>query len=142
MKHLITYFWILVAAMAFSACTRNGGDIGVWFGTWTIESVTVDGTVVPDPAGVHYAVQFQGQIVEVKEVNERHDPYTNTYGNWTEDADQMQWLFPDVNMYFVQLPGLTRVNKFTIMEKSAHHVRLKQVSDAGVTYIYTLRKLV
>ncbi len=142
MKHLITYFWILVAAMAFGSCTHNGGDIGVWFGTWTIESVTVDGTAVPDPAGAHYSVQFQGKIVLVRLVDDRHDPYTATYGNWAEDGDQMQWLFPEEDMYFVQLPGLTRVNKFTIIEKSAHLVKLQQVSEAGVTYTYTLRKLV
>ena len=46
--------------------------------------------------------------------NDRHDPYTTTYGNWSDDGDQMQWLFPEENMYFVPLPGMTRVNKFPI----------------------------
>ena len=74
MKHLITYLWLLVASVAFSSCTQNGGDIGVWFGTWTISSVTVDGTVVPPPAGSYYSVQFQGEIVQVTITNDRHDP--------------------------------------------------------------------
>ena len=142
MKHLITYLWLLVASVALSSCTQNGGDIGVWFGTWTISSVTVDGTVVPPPAGSYYSVQFQGEIVQVTITNDRHDPYTTTYGNWSDDGDQMQWLFPQENMYFVPLPGMTRVNKFTILEKSGKRVRLQQVADTGVTYIYTLTKLV
>ena len=50
--------------------------------------------------------------------------------------------FPEENMYFVPLPGMTRVNKFTILEKSGKRVRLQQVADTGVTYIYTLTKLV
>ena len=70
------------------------------------------------------------------------DSYTTTYGNWSHDGDQMQWLFPEDNMYFVPLPGMTRVNKFTILEKSGKRVRLQQVADTGVTYIYTLTKLV
>ena len=80
--------------------------------------------------------------MQVTLTDERHDPYTTTYGNWSETDDQMQWLFLEENMYFVPLPGMTRVNKFTILEKSGKRVRLQQVADTGVTYIYTLTKLV
>lgn len=142
---LYTYMLFILATVAMCctcSCTRNGGDIGVWFGTWTITEVTADGTVVPPPAGSYFSAQFQGEIVVLTLTDERHTPALRTYGNWTEDGDQMQWLFPEQDMYFMPLPGLTRVNKFAIVEKSGKRVRLQTVSESGVTYVYTLTKLV
>ena len=36
----------LLAMLVFSACTRNHGDIGIWFGTWHVEQITAGGTPV------------------------------------------------------------------------------------------------
>lgn len=140
---IYTYLLFILASVAMCcSCTRNGGDIGVWFGTWTITEVTANGTVVPPPTGSYFSAQFQGEIVVLTLTDERHTPALRTYGNWSEDDSQMQWLFPEQDMYFMPLPGLARVNKFAIIEKSGKRVRLQQVSESGVTYVYTLTKLV
>lgn len=142
LNKIFTFIVLFVASIATSSCTQNGGDIGIWFGTWIVKSVSIDGVVQPQSTSTYFSVQFQGQIVRVTQVDERHEPYNCTYGNWTEDANQMQWLFPDKKQPMMPLPGMTRVNKFTITQKNSEAVVLQQVSESGVTYVYLLEKLV
>ena len=65
-------------------------------------------------------------------------------GGWRaiEDADQMQWRFGSETWPLPPLPGIEQDNQFTILEKRNNCVRLKKVTQAGVTYVYTLKKLV
>lgn len=133
---------MLPLLMILPSCVHNGGDIGIWFGTWNITAVEVDGVELPQPEGYHFSVNFQSQIVELLKVTNRHDLYTTIYGNWTEEADQMQWRFGNEMWSMPPLPGIEQNNCFTILEKRSNYVRLKKVSDVGVTYIYTLKKLV
>lgn len=142
LNKIFTFIVLFVASIATSSCTQNGGDIGIWFGTWIVKSVSIDGVMLPQSTSTYFSVQFQGQIVRVTQVDERHEPYNCTYGNWTEDANQMQWFFPDEKQPMMPLPGMTRVNKFTITQKNSEAVVLQQVSDSGVTYVYLLEKLV
>ncbi|MGM9869477.1 MAG: hypothetical protein ACI30R_07640 [Sodaliphilus sp.] len=133
---------MLPLLMLLSSCVHNGGDIGIWFGTWNITAVEVDGVELPQPEGYHFSVNFQSQIVELLQVTDRYDLYKTIYGNWTEEADQMQWRFGSETWSMPPLPGIEQDNRFTILEKRSNYVRLKKVSDVGVTYIYTLKKLV
>ena len=36
----------MMVMLALGSCTRNHGDIGPWFGTWHVESITVGGASV------------------------------------------------------------------------------------------------
>lgn len=134
--------WMLALLMFLPSCVHNGGDIGIWFGTWNITAVEVDGVQLPQPQGYHWAVNFQSQIVQLMQVTDRYDLYKMCFGNWTEDADQMQWRFGSETWPLPPLPGIEQDNQFTILEKRNNCVRLKKVTQAGVTYVYTLKKLV
>ncbi|MDO4510612.1 MAG: lipocalin-like domain-containing protein [Bacteroidales bacterium] len=139
---IFTLLCLLLASVALCGCTQNGGNIGIWFGTWHFQEITADGTVVTDPDGKEFFVQFQGKIVKLTMEDNVHSPYNATYGNWAEDDDRMQWTFPDPKQPLMPVPGITAANKFTILHRSATHVTLKQVSEAGVTYTYTLKKVI
>lgn len=77
---------LLVAMLALVAsCTKNNGDIGMWFGQWRVEKIEIDGTAKEDYAGNLY-FSFQNDVFEEKYVTPEHEE-NNSYGRWTEDAD-------------------------------------------------------
>lgn len=52
---------VIVAGIVWTACTQNNGRIGTLFGSWSLEEMTCDGTIVPLPDGAAGAtVSFQG----------------------------------------------------------------------------------
>ena len=62
-----------------SACTRNHGDIGIWFGTWHIDSITVDD--VPVQVEGDYFFQFQSTVFRVCRVY-GHENLVESFGTW------------------------------------------------------------
>ena len=43
MKTISRIILLIVIALSFNACTHNNGDIGDLFGTWKLETITIDG---------------------------------------------------------------------------------------------------
>lgn len=133
---------VLVLSVMLPSCLHNGGDIGIWYGTWNITAVEVDGVTLPQPQGYHFSLNFQSNIVELLKVTDRHDMNQMSYGNWEEEGERMRWTFGADFWPLPEVPGIDADNEFTIIERSAGKVRLKKVTEAGVTYVYTLKKLV
>ena len=108
-----------------SACTRNHGDIGIWFGTWHVEQITAGGT----PVNVEgdYFFQFQNKVVRVSQV-------------WEEGDGKMTISFPDPDVFYIQMPGLEDHNDFTVTTTSSHDVIFSRVTTAGATVTYHLHK--
>ena len=77
---------LLVAAMmlALGACTRNHGDIGMWFGTWHVESITMGGAPVSHEGD--YFFQFQSHAFRVSLVGDR-EHLVESFGTWDESED-------------------------------------------------------
>ena len=57
------YILSLLALLLTASCTRNHGDIGPWFGTWHVETITADGT--PVTVVGDYFFQFQSGVFRV-----------------------------------------------------------------------------
>ena len=141
-KHIIASLAVILCMAAFSACTRNGGDIGIWYGTWNFESVTIDGENASGFDTEEYFVQFQRNVVKVLTTQGAHDRYTSTYGTWTEGESTMTWTFSDPTLPPINVPGLETTNNYTIVEKSASKVILQKITPTGTTYRYTLHKVI
>lgn len=127
----------LLGLFALSACTRNHGDIGVWFGTWHVESVTAGGTpvnVVGD-----YFFQFQSTVFRVSQVY-GHEQLVESFGTWEEQGSTMTIDFPDSDVFYIQMPGLESHNAFTMSDVSSKKATFTKVDATGVNYTYQLKK--
>ena len=99
MKKTTIYILSVIAVLLLSACTRNHGDIGIWFGTWHIEQITAGGT----PVNVEgdYFFQFQNKVFRVSQVY-GHENLVESFGTWqeSEDGSKMTVSFPDESAFY------------------------------------------
>lgn len=128
-----------MVVLALGACTRNHGDIGIWFGTWHVESITTGG--MPVTVEGDYFFQFQSHVFRVSLVRD-HEQLAESFGTWEENEDShtMTVSFPDADTYYLQMPGLETDNHFTITENSSHEVIFSKTDTTGTSYTYHLNK--
>ena len=128
-----------MAVLLLSACTRNHGDIGIWFGTWHVEHITADGT----PVNVEgdYFFQFQSKVFRVSQVY-GHEQLVESFGAWneSEDGNGMVVTFPDPTVYYIEMPGLETVNLFIVTRTSSREVTFTKTDATGTTFAYHLKK--
>ena len=137
-KTLLYIASLIVAVLVLGACTRNHGDIGIWFGTWHVEQITADGT----PVNVEgdYFFQFQSHVFRVSQVS-GHEQTVESYGTWQEnESGKMTVDFSDPNVYYIAMPGLEVHNDFTVVTTSSREVTFNKTSSTGVAYSYHLKK--
>ena len=137
-KTTLNILLIILMAMSLGSCTRNHGDIGIWFGTWQVEQITEGG--VPKSVDGNYFFQFQNKVFRVSKVS-GHDDLIESFGTWEENGDKMTISFPDPNVFYIQMPGLEVHNDFTVTTTSSREVTFtKTESTTGTIYTYRLRK--
>ena len=127
----------ILSVLVLASCTRNHGDIGIWFGTWHVEQITAGGT----PVNVEgdYFFQFQSHVFKVTQVS-GHEQTVESYGTWTEDEDAMTITFPDPAVYYIVMPGLEATNDFRVTTTSSREVTLTKSDARGTSYAYRLKK--
>ena len=137
MKKTTLYIVLLIAVLLTASCTRNHGDIGIWFGTWHVEQITADGT----PVNVEgdYFFQFQSKVFRVSQVY-GHEQLIDSYGTWDENGDKMTISFPDPSTFYITMPGLESRNDFTVTTTSSREITFTKVDAAGTTFAYHLKK--
>lgn len=72
-----------------SGCTRNNGDIGVWFGKWQITEMRVDGEPVEEYEQ-RFFMEFQNDIIRLVWVGPTgydRDTYY-CFGTWQQPSEQ------------------------------------------------------
>ena len=126
-----------MVVLALGSCTRNHGDIGPWFGTWHVESITAGGT--PISVEGDYFFQFQSKVLRVSQVT-GHEQVVESYGTWDEKGDKMTIDFPDESVFFIVMPGLEAHNEFTVSTASSGDVTFSKTDNTGVVYTYYLKK--
>lgn len=132
----------------FSACTRNDGDIGDYFGTWHIESLQQDGSSPAAYDGSAF-VQFQNTIVCVRATDALHNERAD-YGTWAENGNTLTLTFPDPNVYYDRVLGTLADGpvfapdqatfQFTIADRSSRSMTLQIPDLAGNSWTFTLKK--
>ena len=137
MKKTLLYISLMAIVLVLDSCTRNHGDIGPWFGTWHVETITANGT--PITVEGDYFFQFQSKVFRVSQVKER-DQLVESFGTWDENGDKMTIDFPDPDVFYIQMPGLEAHNNFTVTTTSSRDVTFTKTDNTGVIYTYYLKK--
>ncbi len=127
----------VLSVLVLASCTRNHGDIGIWFGTWHVEQITADGT--PRNVEGDYFFQFQSKVFRVSQVY-GHEQLIDSYGTWDENGDKMTISFPDPSTFYITMPGLESRNDFTVTTTSSREITFTKVDAAGTTFAYQLKK--
>ncbi len=126
--------------VVLASCTRNHGDIGIWFGTWHVEQITADGT----PVNVEgdYFFQFQNKVFRVSQVY-GHENIVESFGTWHEhDGGHMMTVdFPDLDVFYIIMPGLEVHNDFLISTVISSSELIFTKNDiTGVEYTFKLKR--
>ena len=138
MKKSTLYLLSAVAVLLLTACTRNHGDIGIWFGTWHVESITIGGAPVSHEGD--YFFQFQSHAFRVSLVGDR-EQLVESFGTWDESEDgRLTVTFPDASVYYIQMPGLEADNNFTVNAESKGQIVLSKAMADGTPVVYSLKK--
>ena len=137
MKKTLLYMLSAIAVLLSGSCTRNHGDIGPWFGTWHVESITCDGLSIAVDGD--YFFQFQSKVFRVSQVTD-HEQTVESFGTWDDSGNKMTIDFPDPTVYYIVMPGLETHNSFTVTATSSHDVTFTKTDNTGVIYTYRLKK--
>lgn len=147
MKHFLYILLALTLAGAVASCTYNNGDIGIWFGTWSIDTLKVDGNVThlatAGDTAVNYFMQFQSSVFRLSIVGPYHDADEN-FGTWQEGEQPgtMRAWFPDSNYTYIlhRVPGMELDNHFTVVRHNNRRLVLTKTAANGHTYTYCISK--
>lgn len=137
---------LIIIAAILSGCTRNDGDIGVWFGTWHVEKITVNGQNEADYEG-NVILKFQNSVMESQSQYAHHDT-DNCYAMWHQEGMILRLELPEGSDPGVQygyvpelhLPWLPLI-EMKILNLSGKSVELSYMSDNGIVYGYSLKKI-
>ena len=135
--------------LAATACTRNNGDIGPWFGAWTMTSIKAYGIPVTDYSTSTITWKFQSTVINMIQINPHHE-YINSFGTWRQISDnQLELNFshsdlerPSGTDVYAPLPAThlpASVSLLDIVSFSSKRIVLEYSSPAdGIVYTYTL----
>ena len=137
------YIINILAICLLGSCTRNHGDIGPWFGTWHVESITADGSIyqyiVPVDIDGDYFFQFQSKVFRVSWVGD-HEQAVESFGTWDENYGKMTISFPDSTAFYIEMPGLESYNDFAVTMTSSREVTFTKTDASGTRFAYHLKK--
>lgn len=145
------YILAVLAVMVVTGCTNNG-DIGPYYGTWTLDRMTVDGEV---DSGYEHNISwaFQNNILRITTVSVYHDEDAR-FATW-EETDSGRILrvnfrnsadgIPEGEAGYAPPPQLhlpkDRVIDFKIARMDGSKMELLYTADSGevIAYYFTHR---
>lgn len=142
---------ILLAVMVFCSCKVNNGDIGDFFGSWLMYSMTVDGDIPEDFNPEQTYWEFQNNLICISRVEFMYDKESR-WGTWSEDDNELrlnythcsQGLNPGTGQYrapdWLGFPP-NRVLSLSFVARSSNRMSLTWTDDNGRIYVYSLRKI-
>lgn len=142
---LLTKLMLLPVMLLLSGCMHNNGDIGDFFGTWRVETITVDDAEDESyPGNVFF--QFQTSVVRVVETLP-HGDMMECFGSWSDEGDILILDFsynvdPTSDVY--DMPSVTRlarkVNTLNLSEVTSRKMSWEFTDSIGQKVVYKLRK--
>lgn len=131
--------------ISLSACTQNDGNIGIYFGSWTFESIEVDGNELPDYENGDLMIAFQSNIFRMDYENKPTPEIKTMFGTWSEDADHII-LDGSADHKEGEFPPLLGVDPngvftFRILEKKGKTMIWQRTDDEGRTWTYRLKRM-
>lgn len=77
---------VAAALMVTAGCTHNGGDIGLWGGTWHLVQISTDGNVDAGYCG-NVFWKFQADVIDMVETDDEMHERKDHYGTWSASDD-------------------------------------------------------
>ncbi|MDE6651244.1 MAG: lipocalin-like domain-containing protein [Paramuribaculum sp.] len=140
MKISLYILFILAAfVLAGAGCTRNNGNIGSWFGTWQVVSITSgEGKIEKLPYTV--IVKFQSDIIQTTEQFGSHE-YNDYWANWRRAGTSL--IIDGVNKSIapaLMLP-VNSVVELEIVQAPGSVMVWRYIDDNGNSTEYNLKRL-
>jgi hypothetical protein len=148
-KQILLYVALIFVAVG---CKTNNGDIGVYYGSWALDAVSIDGTADTEwcADGRWTTWSFQNDVICISRMNEYAD-LESCWGTWSEDGNRLlldyrhhddkyadgtvQYAAPTW-IYFVR----NQVTELSIDSQTSKAMTLSTVDSQGRKITYTLRK--
>lgn len=133
------------------ACRVNNGDIGDFFGSWLLYSITIDGEDAPgfNPEETYW--EFQNNIIEISRVDDRLHKQ-GRWGTWTDSDDRLLLDFthgdddyaPGTDFYqapeWIYMPA-NQIIDLHFVERKSNRMTLDRIDHEGKHITYALRKI-
>ena len=144
----ITALMFVLIMTRLTGCTHNNGDIGPWYGAWTLTSVQIDGNTDPDYKPCTIIWKFQSTVINMTEIGPVHE-VKDYFGTWRQLSDttlELNFTHSDndspsgTDLYVpaaaTHLPAavtVLQIKKFT-----SKHIVLTYTDPEGIVYTYFL----
>lgn len=140
LRHTAAIIAAAVILLLPSSCTRNNGDIGPWFGTWRLESITVNGEPDKAYAPPYLIWKFQSSIVQIINPDDAGHTASSATGTWSCDDNRLSLDFSWGLGHEGSISHLPPQCELTVLRLSGSRIELRYDSSDGNTYIYLLKK--
>lgn len=153
MKKLSHLILIIALCISFNACTHNNGDIGNLFGTWKLQSITINGEI--DSTYQNNVLwKFQATVMSMIRANDVTHERQEGWGSWEYANDETQLVvnFTHTDDYnpktgsskYSPLPETyipkASISTLDIIELNNSKLTLKYISEDGKEYIYKFKR--
>ena len=126
--------FICLLSLLFWGCTQNNGHIGVNFGMWKLEELTINGE--PDTAYLVVRISDYHEVFECYGTWSESDDGKQMFLNFTYHDNGGTWKY--VPLSETHLPeGLSTLD---ILSRSRGEMHLRHTADDGTCYEYRLEK--
>lgn len=142
-----TFTFLLAVTLALSGCTKNDGDIGLWFGLWHLDSIELNGEPSSDYDSSYY-FKFQGNVFSISWINYATHDWDEHYAQWEATSGDktltIRFLDSRYAPTFNDYQPKTYLEEITVLDVEALNneaMVLSRVDEAtGVTITYRLTK--
>lgn len=143
---------VFLLTLSLNACSHNNGDIGDLFGTWKLQSITIDNEC--DTAyQCNVLWKFQSSIISMVKADDSTHTKTESWGTWSYANDDTQLILdfthtdndhPNVGsskyspMPDTHLPKGIKI-PLDIIKINSDEMTLRYIANDGSEYIYHLK---
>lgn len=148
MRKVIT---LILVAVAFCSCRVNNGDIGDFFGSWLLYSMTVDGQEADGFDQESTFWEFQNNIILISQVDDLFEK-NERWGTWVDEGNRLLLNFTHSENGIAPGTGPYRAPEWlyfpeneiiglTFTERTSKQMALSWQDQSGHTIVYSLRKI-
>lgn len=124
-----------IVALAAGSCTSNNGDIDEYFGTWKLESITVN---AEDDAAYSGNIfwKFQSSVFCMEMVDEYQNS-TNRWGTWSRDGSILRLDFTHHDDVYDEGAGIYEPFPESHIQSGVTELKIKTLTESDMDLNYT-----